>query len=288
MPSIFSVVFHVGIGNLTDKISTTLSHAESAVGNEDICLRLQRLDIVARAYNGDAATADGQERITFQCCHVISCKCNVDGAAIDDELSVEFITQKLRLGLDAVASNVAHDNRATVHLEILLSMDAVALGTCNCDDARRLLHLDVFFRADGMLHIASHRERATTADFQMTFAEERRLACCAVGKGIDSAVGELQADTLAILDIDTAATLIGKREAVQYESGLETAVINKRSVSTASTEHCDIFLSSIGIGDGHISTIDRNGDIWHPCLGQLIGGSFISIFNNERVDIIFN
>ena len=154
-----------------------MCNLDATILHHDIGIALQSLHITARASHGDVAAGNRHEHVALQSRHVASRQRDIDGAAIDDELAIQFFAIQFGLGLDAIASNVMHHDGAAIHLEILLGMNAIALCTSNSDGAGGLLHLHVFLRANGMLYIALHGKRPTLAHFQMTFAEKGRLAC---------------------------------------------------------------------------------------------------------------
>ena len=249
-------------------------------------VRLQRLHVVACAVDADFAPGDGHQRVALQACDVVADKRDADAAALHNELAIAFAAVELGFGLDAIASDALDDHVAAFLLIVLSGMDAIAQGTRDADGARGLLQFNIFLRADGVLHVSLYGKRTAATHLEMALAiESSLLRTSSIDERIGCAFSQLQADALAVLNVDGGSLLIGQRKALQNDGRLVGALIDERAIGTSAAQRRDVLVGGVRIDDSHCRTLDSDCHIGNPCLRHSKGSPVGCVVDKQRIDI---
>ena len=242
------------------------------LADDDAAVGLDATTAVAGCGDLERATGDGDEVVGLDGLAVLVRDLDVEVAALDENLAVELlvgvggdvVVEHQVLGLDAVAQRGGGDVDGTAVLLIVLArVDGIAHGREDVDGAGGLLQLQVFLALDGMGEIAGDVECAGALKLDVALAVETGLlgALGIVGKGVDGAVLEHDADALATLDVEGCALTAGERETIEDEGGLVLAVVGEGAIGGGAAEDELHLVADIVVGEHHVGSADLGRDV---------------------------
>ena len=163
----------------------------------------------------------------------------------------------LEVALDAVVTRTADIKGATLHQEILVARDAVALGRGDVDCG--VLDGDILAGLDGVLEVARHVEGALLRKLGVALHIETALlrAAGGVGQGIGGAGDDLHLDALAVLYMHRGAAVDGRGVSQRQAVELDGRLIGARHVELAVGRRAAEVVGNLG---GQVAAL-RNRDV---------------------------
>ena len=173
--------------------------------------------------------------------------------------------------LDAVVADAADGDFTTLHLEILIDVEAVAHSLRDVECAEGFLHLDIFLAPEGMARVSFDGERTGTFQLGMAFHHEAGFprAALTVAECVGRTVSQFEADALAVADVDGCTVRIVERQSVEHERSLQLTVHPQRTVVRLSAQDVADFVAGIvgSLDEGHMGSLDRGIDVGRDVSG---------------------